>query len=165
MQKIVEHLAKEADKRSAEELIEAQIKVMAAAYEKASAYTNLIIVAGYASFFGLWQITKGLMSEKQVLWSALLISISASVFVFFEVTKTFFQSKQLQELNKIITDPRVSNSFSALRKAFDEHNLKVNRQIVYWGYWWHFAWIASVAAGVSAIGILMWAFVSGLFRP
>ena len=36
--------------------VDIQIKIIVGAYEKANAYTNLIIVAGYAGLFALWQI-------------------------------------------------------------------------------------------------------------
>jgi len=37
---------------------------LGASYEKAMAYTNLIVVAGYAGFFALWQITKDYLSRN-----------------------------------------------------------------------------------------------------
>ena len=41
MEEIVKQLAAEADKRRAEQIIETQIRVMTASYDKATAYTNL----------------------------------------------------------------------------------------------------------------------------
>ena len=165
MEEVVKRLAEESDKRTAEQIVEAQIKVMAATYDKAMAYTNLITVAGYASFFGLWQITKEKLADNVSILSALLIVVSAAVFVLFEVTKNYFQSRNIQKLNAIITNPGTANSAIALQKAFDEHNSRVNRQIVYWGYWWHFSWIFTVTTGVAAIGLLLWSFLSQLLAP
>ena len=164
MEDMLKRLMQEEDKRQAERIVEAQIKVMSASYEKAMAYTNLITVAGYASFFGLWQITKDKLSNDYAIWAALLVAISAATFVFFEVTKSYFQSRNIQKLNRIITSPEIANSAVALQKAFDEHNLRVNKQILYWGYWWHFTWIVTVVTGVGAIGMLIWAFVQQLLR-
>ncbi|EJC6960356.1 hypothetical protein MX910_004386 [Vibrio vulnificus] len=81
------------DKMAANALVEAQIKILTASYDKMAAYTNLVVVAGYATFFGLWNLTKDILSPDQKLWSALLIAISASVFVIFEVTKNYFHSR------------------------------------------------------------------------
>lgn len=165
MEEVVKRLAEEADKRAAEQIVEAQIKVMAATYDKSMAYTNLITVAGYASFFGLWQITKEKLDDNVSIWSALLIGISAAVFVLFEVTKNYFQSRNIQRLNGIITNPNIASSATALQQAFNEHNGRVNRQIVFWGYWWHFSWLITVSSGVTAIGLLLWSFVSQLLAP
>lgn len=162
MEDIVSQPAKEADKNAAEQIIEAQIKILSVSYDKSIAYTNLITVAGYASFFGLWQITKDNLSSNYSIWAALLIAISAATFVLFEVTKNYFQSRNMQKLNKIVTDPEIANSAVALQTAFDNHNKRLNRQIVFWGYWWHFSWLITVATGVTAIGLLLWAFITHL---
>jgi hypothetical protein len=39
---------------SSERLFEELVKVISASYDKASAYTNLVMVAGYATFFATW---------------------------------------------------------------------------------------------------------------
>ncbi|MEW8654652.1 MAG: hypothetical protein AB2595_10465, partial [Candidatus Thiodiazotropha endolucinida] len=122
MEEIVSRLAQEEDKRSAKRIVDAQINIISAAYDKAIAYTNLITIAGYASFFGLWQITQDKMSDSYSVWAALLLAVSASLFVLFEVTKTYFHSKNVLKLNEIISNPEISNSATALQAAFDEHN-------------------------------------------
>ena len=43
-------------RRNIDLAVDIQIRIIAGAYEKANAYTNLIIVAGYAGLFALWQI-------------------------------------------------------------------------------------------------------------
>ncbi len=74
------------------EILDSQIKLASAIYDKSMAYTNLIIMAGYAGFFGLWSVTKDDLTSKQVLWSALFMVISLSSFIFFEVAKMIFNS-------------------------------------------------------------------------
>ncbi|MEW8524948.1 MAG: hypothetical protein AB2552_18045 [Candidatus Thiodiazotropha endolucinida] len=165
MEEIVSRLAQEEDKRSAKRIVDAQINIISAAYDKAIAYTNLITIAGYASFFGLWQITQDKMSDSYSVWAALLLAVSASLFVLFEVTKTYFHSKNVLKLNEIISNPEISNSATALQAAFDEHNKKLNQQTVYWGYWWHFTWVITVSTGVTAIVLLLWSFVTHLIKP
>jgi len=156
-------LANSPDRKIAEEIVEANIKIISASYDKMIAYTNLIIIAGYASFFGLWQITKDKLGNSQSIWAALLIAISISVFVLFEVTKTFFNSRCLLKHNKIITNPKIASSAEALKSAFDQHNQTINRQVVSWGYWWTISWIITVITGIAAIGFLLWSFIQYLF--
>jgi hypothetical protein len=165
IEKVVTQLAKKADQDATDQLIEAQIKIMAASYDKAIAYTNLLIVAGYACFFGMWKMTENYLSKGQILWSALLMTTSAIIFVFFEVTKTFYSSRQLQKLNSIVTNEEINSSFQKLHEAFAEYNKKVCKHVVVWGYWWSFSWIATVLFGLSAVGILVWAFVNGIINP
>ena len=43
-------------RRNIDLAVDIQIRIIAGAYEKANAYANLIIVAGYAGLFALWQI-------------------------------------------------------------------------------------------------------------
>src|SRR5229473_781460 len=77
-------------KRQIDLAVEIQIRIIAGAYEKANAYTNLIILAGYAGLFALWQFTKDNLSRTQVLVSALLTLTSITIFVLFEIYKAHF---------------------------------------------------------------------------
>ena len=61
----------EQDKRK-EEIV----KIMAALYDKAAAYTNLIIIAGYAAFFAVWGNVKAQLGKREMLYAALFITIS-----------------------------------------------------------------------------------------
>ena len=81
------------DKRKIQVIQDYQIKLLSALFDKATAYANLIIMAGYAGFFGLWSFTKDKLTPMQVFWSALFITISASVFVIFETFKIPFPVK------------------------------------------------------------------------
>ncbi|EGQ7800831.1 hypothetical protein P6A00_004601 [Vibrio parahaemolyticus] len=150
------------DKMAANALVEAQIKILTASYDKMAAYTNLVVVAGYATFFGLWNLTKDILSPDQKLWSALLIAISASVFVIFEVTKNYFHSRNIMKLNKIVTDPKITASAPKVLAAFDKHNQKLNKHMLAWGIWWHVSWVVSVVCGIAGAGVLMYAFIVGL---
>lgn len=47
------------DQGELEKRIDNVVKIMAALYDKAAAYSNLIIIAGYAAFFAVWSNVKG----------------------------------------------------------------------------------------------------------
>ena len=74
-------------RRNIDLVVDIQIRIIAGAYEKANAYTNLIIVAGYAGLFALWQFTKDNLSRRQVIISGLLTITSLAIFVLFEIYK------------------------------------------------------------------------------
>ena len=71
----------------AKDIIESHIKILSASYDKAVTYTNVIVIGGYASFFGLWSVSKPYLSAVQARWAALIMLLSVSTFVFFEVYK------------------------------------------------------------------------------
>ncbi|MDD5044657.1 MAG: hypothetical protein PHU91_01065 [Candidatus Omnitrophica bacterium] len=52
-------------------LIERQKQISSHFYQKAISYTNLIILAGYAGIFGLWQHVREILSRQIVVWVAL----------------------------------------------------------------------------------------------
>lgn len=47
-----------------EKRVENVVKIMAALYDKAAAYTNLIIIAGYAAFFAIWGNVKTFLTKR-----------------------------------------------------------------------------------------------------
>src|SRR5207237_2098179 len=89
-------------RRNIDLAVDIQIRIIAGAYEKAVAYTNLIIVAGYAGLFALWQITKDNLSRRQVLISAFLIISSITIFVLFEIYKAHYTSRLLRQYAKTV---------------------------------------------------------------
>lgn len=82
--------------------VDLNVRIIAAAYEKASAYANLLIVAGYAGFFALWQMTKDYLGRKQTLLSALLMLVSLIVFIVFEIYKGHYTSRFLKTFHNSI---------------------------------------------------------------
>lgn len=164
-QQTVEAAAAAQDEKAADAIIDTHIRILSATYEKAIAYTNLIVLAGYASFFGLWQLTKDDVTKQQSTWAALFILSSAVVFVMFEVTKMYVSSLTLRRLNKTITDPAVVSSAARLIAALEEVAKEERRVVVAVGYWWHFALAVTVLTGLIGTGIMAYAFVSALWQP
>jgi len=73
--------------------IEQQKQILSHLYQKAGSYTNLVMLAGYAGIFGIWQFTHELLSRRVTMWVALLISLSLMLFVGYEVWKMIFPRK------------------------------------------------------------------------
>jgi hypothetical protein len=67
LQDVIRQTEEKQQKDVAEKIIEAQIKIITASYDRAVAYTNVIVVAGYAAFFGLWTLTKPYLCKTQAL--------------------------------------------------------------------------------------------------
>jgi fatty acid desaturase len=88
MEKIVKNLAERAAREDHEKKIEALIKVQAAIFDKAAAYTNLVIVAGYAAFYAVWSKSEAYLPGTWFVLCALLVTFSALTFICFEVFKS-----------------------------------------------------------------------------
>ena len=164
MQQAVKEAAKAAEQKAIDELIDRQIRVVAGSFEKAAAYTNIIVLAGYAAFFGLWQLTKPLLSPKLALLAALLMSISAITFVVFEIYKTWASSRSILRLDQILLDPGKANNLQVLLQAFRDHADKERREHLVQIQIWYVAFLISVITGIGGAAILMFLFIQGLFR-
>ena len=74
-------------KAVAKEIFEAQSKLYGVLYDKATAYTNLLMGAGFAAYFGVWSLVRQSLTKRQVLLAAILMLLSLASFVFFELWK------------------------------------------------------------------------------
>jgi hypothetical protein len=96
-------LAKIAEAQQRKERIEDAVKIATEVFSAATAYTNVVIIAGYAAFFALWGSTKDIAPKSLILISGLSMIISASAFVFFEVYKMIYVSFSMRKQAKILT--------------------------------------------------------------
>jgi|tagenome__1003787_1003787.scaffolds.fasta_scaffold20901696_1 hypothetical protein len=76
------------------------IKTYASIYGEAKAYANVILTASYASFFAIWSFTKAYLPEKVMILIALLMCMSALIFVVFESIKIVFLGRRITQSNK-----------------------------------------------------------------
>jgi len=78
-------------------------------FEKATAYENVILVAGYAGFFALWSAVAGEMPRSTTLWSVGLMGVSLVVYVAFHiaqmVTRAVFQFRMMAVVARKLNDP------------------------------------------------------------
>src|SRR5687767_2281479 len=63
----------------------ALIEILSASYDKAAAYANVIILAGFAGGFAIWSNVQENISTRARITVALLLTISLATFVFFEI--------------------------------------------------------------------------------
>ncbi len=147
----------------ANKIIETQIKIITAAYDKTMAYTNVIVVAGYAAFFGLWTLTRPYLSKTHALWAALLMCISATIFVMFEVFKMVFTAESLNTQYMTFSKrmegkkaQEVLDGIQKLEQASGKTSLTFVRA-------WRISLYIVVATGLVGVGILMFAFLYALF--
>ncbi len=162
LKKILQEAAQKKQEDVAQAIIDSQIKIISALYDKATAYTNLIIIGGYAGFFGLWSLTKDYLSKEQVLWTALFMAISLVSFVFFEIYKMIITSKDLISRNATISDPSLINDPQKILKnleEFDRNSQKVSASFI---KTWSVILFITVGSAVIGLAILFYSFIKGL---
>jgi hypothetical protein len=162
LSRLLQQLSQKEKQQVAKEIVDTQIKIIAALYDKAVAYTNLIIIAGYASFFALWSLTKDYLSQRQALWSAIIISISIITFVFFEVIKMIVTSSSLLARTKAISDPAAENDPNKILANLREYDLQAQKDVIWFGKFWNYTLLVTVSTALVAIAILFCAFITGL---
>lgn len=155
-------LEEQQQRKIANDIIETNIKIVSATYDKAVAYTNVIIIGGYAGFFGLWSLTKGYLTATQARWSALIMLVSVCTFVFFEVYKMIFTATALFRQAKILEDPIARINSKVLLDKLSEFELAYKRHNVSFIRIWRINVILAVVTALVAVGIMLVSFVHGL---
>ena len=138
------------------------IKLASTMFDKSKAYANLIIMAGYAGFFGLWSITKDSLTPKQVLWSALFILISLSSFVIFETVKMMFNARFMISIeNPLKKLPNAQNidDFLNILKDFDKTTESRNMKFI---RFWVISNRITIPTALIGVSILMYSFIVNL---
>lgn len=125
-------------------------------------YTNIIITAGYAGFFGLWSISKDYVIPSQAKITFIMISISLFSFVIYEV------------IDSALSGSNIENSCKALLKAKEQDNMMekidwVNVASTYdeyrplWYYqFWAYSFSISVIFGLCAYALLIITIINNL---
>jgi hypothetical protein len=157
-------LSEEEEKRQIDLIVDTQVRIITSAYDKANAYTNLIIIAGYAGFFALWQMTKDYLGRKQALLSALFILVSLIVFIVFEIYKAHFTSRVLRRYQQAVVNPENKNSLVTLVETMNSFERSEMQSALHFVTFWNFTFWVTTITGLAAGIILGAAFVHRLFQ-
>lgn len=150
-----------------QQIIDDQKQILSALYDRANTYNSIILVIGYAGFFGLWSLIRDYVTPYQALWSALLISISLVALIFFEIYKMIFSSWIILTWQKELIEVKTGEIYNftqrwnGFKSKLDTANL------------WHIRiWIIQlciiIPTALIATGIMFWAFITNLlflYRP
>lgn len=150
--------------RVAKEIVDTQIKILTALYDKAIAYTNVVIIGGYASFFGMWSFTKDYLSTWQAVWSALMMSVSIVIFVSFEIVKMTFTSRSLLARGRAMGDPAATQDPNEILARLRDFDLQSQRETIRFGKFWTYTLVVTVSPAVVAIAILFYGFITRLIQ-
>ncbi len=141
-----------------EQRVEAAAKLIASLYDKAVAYTNVVIIAGYAAFFAVWANTKSYLGKRETLWAALLVLISILCFVSWETAKMYITATSLKNLRDEVLNA-APETFTA---KLDQLKLAEARLIMKLLPVWRIIVGVCVVLGLSAGAILINGFLREL---
>ena len=137
-------------------IIQQQKEILAYIYEKATIYTNLVMIGGYAGVFAVWQLTKEYLSKGEVMLVALLVSSSILLFAGFEVYKMISHAIFFRRLNKIIMssipEPERPEAWKIASNDFSQQESRI----------WLFFLIPTVLTGFGGGFALIWIFIRNI---
>lgn len=99
------------EEEAAEKAKDRLVDINSRLYDRAAAYTNLILLGGYAGAFTIWNFTRLQLPAKATIASALLLGISLAVFVFFEVFKMTQGAIHFLRVRALLASATSSNDF------------------------------------------------------
>ncbi|WP_409281787.1 hypothetical protein [Pseudomonas defluvii] len=104
--RVVERLVQEVEQMKQEHIVDKQISAYIQLNEKlmsnANAYTNLIMVAGYAGYFAFWSTLSGKIPPWLFNACGLAITISLTLFITWEILKMYWSAQHMRSTQAIL---------------------------------------------------------------
>lgn len=152
----------ELERRQVEHAVSTMLTIVSDSYDKMTAYTNLLMVAGYAGFFALWQMSKDFLTKTETLSAALLTLISLGVFVIFEIYRALEQMRLMRGYSKAVTDDKITISAASLQAMMDDYKAKAKRTSSRLSTMWLLVFILTTVFGLAGAAVLLIALVRAL---
>lgn len=154
------HERQQRDQQSAfESLLEFNIELTSAAYEKSIAYTNAIVIAGYAVAFTIWSSTREQLPKHTEILSALLLLISATAFIIFEITKMTIQYRRIRRMISVYNG---ATSFDEIQRRIKAHERKIKSIDKRFYCFWGVIMFTTISTGLTAVIIMAYSFIINL---
>lgn len=136
--------------------LEQHKEILAHIYEKASSYTNLVMIGGYAAMFTIWQLMKSRLANGEELLVAILITSSVIIFAGFEVFKMISHAIFFRQLDRVlsssVSDHERAQGWQTAWKAYAAKESRI----------WIYFVIPTVVTGFGAGFILLWIFLRNI---
>lgn len=158
---IINDMEKKAYEDMQSKEIELKINILTAAYDKSTAYTNFIILAGYAALFSIWANTKDFLPEKASIFIALFTSFSLFIFCAWEFYKMIRNSSLLKKQCQILEKKLQPKQFF---EEMQQAEIDVKKSNVRMWYYWYFVITATALFGFGGAIILMYNFIANLLH-
>ena len=143
---------------SPDEMLSQLKQLLAQQYESANAYTNTVVIAGYAAVFALWQLARDMLPHTISLWVGCLVALSLLFFGAFEVSKMIRNAVFLRRVQQILstsTDPQ--KLLQDWQQALASFSVAESRR-------WLFYLLPTATGAFAAAVLLLVTFVTKLIR-
>ena len=137
--------------------IQAQKDILLQVYESATAYSNLIIIAGYAGAFAVWQFVKSDLNPSAMMWAGTLLLISTVTFISFELYKMISHALVFRRIGTLLQNAGLEEDkrIGAWHMIWAEYGVREARV-------WMYFLLPTVACGFLGGGILLWSLIRSL---
>lgn len=149
------------DKAAAEEQKKFFIDFSSHAFDRAMAYTNIIILAGYAGIFTIWNYTKDNIPENSEIVIAILLLASIGIFIGFEIYKMISNSILVMKIGEFIKDDMTPEQIQNGIKNFKNQS---NREKIRMSLVWPTILVLSIGTGYGAGFMLIFYLIQSLFK-
>lgn len=146
-------LEAKAEAKEADVFLEFQIKLIAATFDKAVSYTNIVMIAGYASFFGIWSMVKDLNRPANK-WAVVLMLISVTIFVVFEFVKMVWLGRQQMRRQRIAASGLDGLDPAEMRERFRRLDVALQAESGKFVRFWVVTVLAAALAALAGIALL-----------
>lgn len=151
-QQVLEELVQEVEQMKQDQIVEKQINAFIQLNEKllsnATAYTNLIMVAGYAGFFAFWSTLSGKIPTWLFNACGLAITLSLTLFITWEIVKMFWSAKHMRATQAILAKRPQADVITEFERAFQEFNARTQKV-------WLVFLVPTVLSGMTAATLLI----------
>ena len=134
------------------------IDIHSKAYDRATAYTNLIMLGGYAGGFAIWNFTRDHLTATASMWVAIFLLLSLTAFILFEIYKMVLSTKHTRTIADMLRQQKPIADQMADIQEYDK-KISSDSLLVFMRVW--VAVLAfSVSTALVAVTILIWNFVA-----
>jgi hypothetical protein len=130
-------------------MIEIQSKI----YDRAVAYTNLIMVGAYAGMFATWGATRAQLPAKANIVVALSLGVSLAAFILFEVYKMTYTAMKFLKNRTLLVSPAAPDVFAKKLQKLSQEEQKLS---LFFMPIWVSVMVVCVGAGLFALGLLFY---------
>ncbi|MGO9772090.1 MAG: hypothetical protein ACLPSW_21590, partial [Roseiarcus sp.] len=140
-------------KERMDNIVKAQLQL----FERGQAFSNAMILAGYAGIFGLWSLTRGTLTANTIETVAILIGVSLIIYVSWEIYGMILRANSGFRFQKLIG--KQPEEFFKLAAEYDIDQRAIGaRAAVHW----RFAVIPSIILAYAGALILIYNFTANL---
>jgi hypothetical protein len=126
----------ELDDNKMKERMDAAVKSQIQIFDRAQAYSNAIVVAGYAGIFGVWTFTKGTLTPHATDLIAILIGVSLLLYISWEIYSMVIRAVTANRYFKLISKSpmeyfKLAAEYEADARSVSAHTMVIWKSILF----------------------------------